>query len=216
MREDDVSRDVKVQSGEEEQRTKTTRDTKTVTRTKTHRLRVRLSTNTHLLHTAEVYRDNTTMKSLLPFCLVLIFAERIHAFTIINIGQRMTRHVKIAPLNAIEELTLDALEDHEAEGTRMSASIAGWLDIEWMPQEVHVQMGESAKVSYIRAREEGTVEVMDIMTEVVDDLVKDWKQYDKDAFINAWDVGNYVSDYLLNRLGAESCGCNAQIFNPDE
>jgi hypothetical protein len=54
------------------------------------------------------------------------------------------------------------------------------------------------------------------MTEITDDLYADWKKFDKDAFVNAWDIGNYVSDYLHERVGAESCGCNAVIFNPDE
>ena len=89
-------------------------------------------------------------------------------------------------------------------------------DLEWCPQEVHVQMGESAKRSYITAREAGNHEIMAIMTQVSDDLEKNWGKYDKDAFVNAWDIGNYVSDYLIARSGGESCDCNAAIFNPDE
>ena len=55
------------------------------------------------------------------------------------------------------------------------------------------------------------------MTIVVDDLVVKWKDYDKDAFVNAWDIGNYVSDYLHQRIdGDASCGCSANIYNPDE
>lgn len=108
------------------------------------------------------------------------------------------------------------LDDHESEGTRLSRSVAGWLDREWMTQEVHVQMGEVCKQTYIRCRENGEVEIMSIMTEITDDLYADWKKFDKDAFVNAWDIGNYVSDYLHERVGAESCGCNAVIFNPDE
>jgi hypothetical protein len=155
------------------------------------------------------------MKSFLIFSLLFVLSSEIHAFTVKYNSQKI-RHIKTAPLNAIEVMTLESLEDHELEGTRMASSIAGWLDIEWIPQEIHRQIGESAKVSYIRAREEGQNEIMDIMTEVVDDLETDWSKYDKDAFVNAWNVGNYVSDYLLDRLGSESCGCNAEIFNPDE
>lgn len=98
----------------------------------------------------------------------------------------------------------------------MKASIAGWLDIEWMPQEIHQQMGQSAKLTYIRERESGENEIMSIMTEVVEDLVKDWAKYDKDAFVNAWDIGNYVADYLHTRLGVDECGCHAAIFDPDK
>jgi len=56
---------------------------------------------------------------------------------------------------AVEEDLLDELTDHDEEGSRLATSIAGWLDEEWMPQEVHVKMGESAKRSFITARESG-------------------------------------------------------------
>ena len=118
----------------------------------------------------------------------------------------------VDPINLAETIS----DNHEAEGARLSASIAGYLDLEWCPQEVHVQMGESAKRSYITAREAGNHEIMAIMTQVSDDLEKNWGKYDKDAFVNAWDIGNYVSDYLIARSGGESCDCNAAIFNPDE
>jgi len=113
-------------------------------------------------------------------------------------------------------MTLDSLENHEEEGERLALSIAGWLDIEWMPQDIHRQIGLSSKATYIRSRESGENEIMSIMTDVVDVLERDWKQYDDDAFVNAWDVGNYVADYLHSRLGVEDCGCSATIFNPDE
>ena len=55
------------------------------------------------------------------------------------------------------------------------------------------------------------------MTIIVDDLVADWKKYDKDAFINAWDIGNYSSDYLHFRIDpVDSCGCSANLFQPDD
>lgn len=58
---------------------------------------------------------------------------------------------------------------------------------------------------------------MNVMTLVVDDLVENWTQYDKDSFVNAWDIGNYVSDYLHLRIDPTGdCGCAANIFNPDE
>ena len=61
-------------------------------------------------------------------------------------------------------------------------------------------------------REEGKDDVMDIMMQVADDLNKNWKLYDTDAFVNAWDIGNYVADYLTRRSGNEGCECSSQIF----
>lgn len=117
---------------------------------------------------------------------------------------------------AIESMSVEnrMSDDHEAEGERMAKSIALWLDDEWLPQEVHVQMGASAKASYVACRESGEAEVMSIMFSVASDLEKNWAKYDADAFVNAWNIGNYVSDYLTKRAGIEGCECSSVIFEP--
>jgi len=110
---------------------------------------------------------------------------------------------------SVDTLSVETMSnDHEKEGARMAKSIAVWLDIEWCPQEIHVEMGNSAKKSYISCRENGDMDIMSIMMKVGDDLESNWQQYDKDAFVNAWDVANYVSDYLTKRAGIEGCSCN--------
>ena len=81
-----------------------------------------------------------------------------------------------------------------------------------MPQDVHKQMGDSAKKSYIQCRESGDADVMSIMMTVGNDLEANWEKYDDDAFNGAWDVANYVSDYLTKRAGKEGCSCNAEVF----
>ena len=81
-----------------------------------------------------------------------------------------------------------------------------------MPQEVHIRMGVSVKSTYIQCRQSGTNDVASIMTQVTDDLFERWVEYDKDAFVNAWDIGNYVSDYLISKSGSETCGCSNQIY----
>ena len=116
----------------------------------------------------------------------------------------------------IEVVSLETLSsDHEAEGNRMALSLAGWLDQEWMPQQVHKDMAESAKQSYIKCRLAGENDIMSVMYQVGHDLESNWKQYDDaGSFVNALDVSNYVSDYLNDRTGNESCECSAQIFDP--
>ena len=103
-------------------------------------------------------------------------------------------------------------DDHEKEGQLMAESVIAWLDAEWIPQQVHIDMGESAKVSYIQCREAGQSDVMDVMMQISNDLDKNWAKYNDDAFINAWDIGNYCSDYLVQRSGNEGCECGAEIF----
>ena len=101
--------------------------------------------------------------------------------------------------------------DHETVGENMAKSVAAWLDAEWMPQEVHVKMGSSVKNTYISCRDKGMDDVAEIMTQVTDDLYARWSEYNADAFVNAWDVGNYVADYLIAKSGSETCGCSTTI-----
>lgn len=113
----------------------------------------------------------------------------------------------------VESLSLELMGDnHEEVGVDLAGSVQRWLDAEWMPQDVHVKMGESCKLSYVQCRKEGESDLMAIMMQVADDLSEDWGQYDKDAFVNAWDVSNYVSDYLTSKSGVEGCECAARIY----
>lgn len=96
-------------------------------------------------------------------------------------------------------------------GEELAGSVQRWLDFEWMEQELHVKLGESCKASYIKCRQEGQDDLMVIMMAVVDDLTENWKEYDKDAFVNAWDISNYVSDFLTEKTGVEGCGCSSTI-----
>merc|ERR1712241_631207 len=115
--------------------------------------------------------------------------------------------------NGIQIVDLSSIDDdHEKEGQKMADSIVAWLDDEWIPQQVHVDMAESAKKSYIRCRESGSDDVMDVMMSISNDLETNWNKYNDDAFVNAWDIGNYCSDYLVKRSGNEGCECTSEIF----
>ena len=103
-------------------------------------------------------------------------------------------------------------DNHDEEGQLMANSVIAWLDSEWIPQEVHVQMANSAKKSYIDCRESNTSDVMDIMMQISNDLDENWAKYNDDAFINAWDIGNYCSDYLIKKSGYEGCDCSPEIL----
>mmetsp|Transcript_11415 Transcript_11415/g.21079 ORF Transcript_11415/g.21079 Transcript_11415/m.21079 type:complete len:171 (+) Transcript_11415:105-617(+) len=112
----------------------------------------------------------------------------------------------------VEAVSLAGLgDDHEAVGATMAESVAAWLDAEWMSQEVHVRMGTSVQNTYVACRSKGIEEVAEIMTQVTDDLFERWSEYDADAFVNAWDIGNYVADYLIEKSGSETCGCSTKI-----
>lgn len=121
-------------------------------------------------------------------------------------------------LRMIETINLEPLgDDHEAEGTRIATSIAGWLDMEWCPQEVHRAIAEDVKKTYVRARQDGDDCVSSLMHEVAESLQSNWSEYDKDAFVNAYDVANYFSDFLSIRAGEfdfyNGCACHRQCVN---
>jgi hypothetical protein len=123
-------------------------------------------------------------------------------------------------LNMVESISLGSessrlagITDHDQVGQEMAGSVQRWLDAEWMVQDIHVRMGASCARSYVKCRVElQTDDLMTIMMQVAEDLQKDWNdQYHKDAFVNAWDVANYVSDYLTAKSGIPGCECNAKI-----
>lgn len=114
----------------------------------------------------------------------------------------------------VDAIQLEGLgDDHDAVAKSLGASVQRWLDAEWMPQEIHAQIGDSCGASYVKCRRDRkTDDIMTIMTQVADDLTEVWyEKYDQDAFVNAWDVSNYVSDYLTSQAGNESCECTAKI-----
>ena len=118
-----------------------------------------------------------------------------------------------ATSNGIQIVDLASMDDdHEKEGQLMANSIIAWLDAEWIPQQVHIEIAESAKRSYVQCRESDESDVMDIMMQISNDLEENWAKYNDDAFVNAWDIGNYCSDYLVLRSGNEGCGCASEIF----
>mmetsp|Transcript_37483 Transcript_37483/g.42255 ORF Transcript_37483/g.42255 Transcript_37483/m.42255 type:complete len:204 (-) Transcript_37483:22-633(-) len=113
-------------------------------------------------------------------------------------------------VQTIDLTTID--DDHEKEGQLMADSIIAWLDAEWVPQQVHIEMAECAKQSYIDCRQNKQQhDVMDVMMQISNDLQENWSLYNDDAFINAWDIGNYCSDYLVARSGNEGCACSEVV-----
>jgi hypothetical protein len=99
----------------------------------------------------------------------------------------------------------------------MSQSIVAWLNAEVRRCSCHslvssIHLSRSLTVLLPPIQLEGEDSIMSIMMQVASDLEEDWKLYDKDAFVNAWDISNYVSDYLTKRAGGEGCECSNKIY----
>ncbi|CAB9519802.1 expressed unknown protein [Seminavis robusta] len=162
---------------------------------------------------------SSTRTVFFAFLLAILAAKESQAWVQQNVLSRNSFKIgptRVSPVvlrSSVDSVSLTGFENHEEEGTKMAKSIAAWLDSEWMPQEVHVRMGESAKKSYIKCREAGDDDLMNIMSTVADDLTSKWfEEYDADAFVGAWDIANYVSDYLVQVSGQEGCECSNKVY----
>lgn len=124
----------------------------------------------------------------------------------------VSRRATLQPLQ-VESFSLDTLsDDHETIGSELASSMQRMLDTEWMPQQVHSQVSERIKQTYIRCRENGEDDLMAVMTEAADDLSEHWKEYDKDMFVGVYDLANYMSDYLITKSGEDGCSCTQKIY----
>mmetsp|Transcript_34105 Transcript_34105/g.81627 ORF Transcript_34105/g.81627 Transcript_34105/m.81627 type:complete len:165 (-) Transcript_34105:306-800(-) len=62
--------------------------------------------------------------------------------------------------SGVQLVSLEGLgDDHETVGESMATSLASWLDDEWIPQDVHMKMGNRAKETYVRCRTNGIDDV---------------------------------------------------------
>ncbi|GKY91931.1 hypothetical protein MPSEU_000164700 [Mayamaea pseudoterrestris] len=136
------------------------------------------------------------------------------ASSLLNLkAMNKNRRITQPPLYAIASLSLESLQDdHEQMGSDLGGSVQRWLDAEWMIQECHVRIGQSCAETYVQCRNENEDDLMSIMMQVAQNLEGNWRKSYDDAFVNAWDVSNYVSDYLTAKVGIEGCECSAKIY----
>eukprot|EP00339_Tiarina_fusa_P024339 CAMPEP_0117003154 /NCGR_PEP_ID=MMETSP0472-20121206/4560_1 /TAXON_ID=693140 ORGANISM="Tiarina fusus, Strain LIS" /NCGR_SAMPLE_ID=MMETSP0472 /ASSEMBLY_ACC=CAM_ASM_000603 /LENGTH=156 /DNA_ID=CAMNT_0004703691 /DNA_START=95 /DNA_END=565 /DNA_ORIENTATION=- len=153
------------------------------------------------------------MTFFLRLCLTVSCLASASAWVSSNRPAGVGRFGTTTQLKAVETVSLASLSNHEEDGTKVAESVTKWLDQEWIPQQVHIDMAESAKKSYIACRESGRDDVGDILMQIADDLSDDWDKYNADAFVNAWDIANYVSDYLIKASGGEGCECSEAIMD---
>jgi hypothetical protein len=161
-------------------------------------------------HSLSTMRIHPTLFHLLC-ALLSLFLPNIQAWITGTVYKRHSIH-KYPTSIFVSSISLESLTEHETVGSDLALSVQRWLDAEWMEQTVHIKMAAVCKETYIRCRTSGQEDLMTIMVSVADDLQSNWNEYDADAFVNAWDVSNYVSDYLTSRLGIEGCECSSKLY----
>lgn len=120
---------------------------------------------------------------------VAILSNPVNSLISAGLSTSETSHDSSLQAKLVQTVSLESLENHEQEGTFLAESIRKWLDDEWIPQEVHIKMAESAQKSYIKCRQNGDDDVMDILLAISNDLESSWQEYDAESFVNAWDIG---------------------------
>lgn len=94
-------------------------------------------------------------------------------------------------------------------------SILNSTRCKWMPQDVHNRIGDAVKSVYVECRRNNEVDISSIMIITSEHLDQRWIEFENDGvFVNAWDVGNYVADYLIQRTSEDVCACSTPIVNP--
>lgn len=106
---------------------------------------------------------------------------------------------------AEDGVSLASLTGHEDDAAFLSAAVQEWLDLEWIPQEVHQEIGSKVGEIYVQSREEKDY---NDLTSVMMAIGNGLESVDmKDAFVGPWDVANAASDFLMERLGRETVPC---------
>merc|ERR1719223_2359148 len=150
---------------------------------------------------------NMTRRCYLPLSILLVLIHSACSFTFIRQQINGVRTngfaLSVSGSNSIEMLTCAGLtDDFENEGQLMAQSVAAWLDQEWMPQEVHMRMGQCAKgvlIQLLTDKNKETVEVADVMMGISDTLHGRWSEYNDESLCQR--MGYWE---LLCRLFGES------------
>ena len=113
---------------------------------------------------------------------------------------------------AEDGVSLKQLQDLGSDAAFLETQVVEWLDQEWIPQECHREVARVAAQAYVKARDEGIMDLGGVLLQVGTEL----EDTDMgDAFVDAWTVANKVSDLLLVRMGREVC-CPEPEFTEEQ
>ena len=92
--------------------------------------------------------------------------------------------------------------DPRTHGAGIAGIIAFWLDEEWLPLDVHADVGYAAARAYKLARQSGAKDMGDLVLSIAPEMLK---FNFKETFVNAFDVANKVVELLMMRNGVDVC-----------
>ena len=105
-------------------------------------------------------------------------------------------------------VSLQKLQNVDEDALWLGSQICFWLDNEWIKQPVHGRIGESVSDIYRKVRRASGADLTDMLMEMGTGLEQiSFDDPAGDAYVNAWDVANKVSDLLMLRMDRDLCDC---------
>jgi hypothetical protein len=105
----------------------------------------------------------------------------------------------------IEPIILPPPENPEQEGQWLKTTLLNWLNTEFPPEAVNVEIAERASQVFVRQRMEGENDLGCLLLAVLTEM----QSFDfSKSFYGEFAIANAVSDLLLESLGIDHC-CGA-------
>ncbi|WP_421655204.1 hypothetical protein [Leptothermofonsia sp. ETS-13] len=102
----------------------------------------------------------------------------------------------------IPPITLPPARNPQQEGEWLRLALLGWLDYEFIPEQVNQQIAERVAQIFIRQRMEGENDLGSLVMAIVTEM----ESFDfSESFFSEFAVANAVSDLLLDSLGIDHC-----------
>lgn len=138
--------------------------------------------------------------------LILVNVSQSYYITNKNSARRIS-HNKL--LSSIENgVDISSLTDVKSTAKSLGVSIATWLDKEYIPMQIHKEIGDIVEDIYISTRNDNICDLGELLMNIGTRL----EAFDMSpSFVNAWDVGNKASDLVMLMLDRELCTCSSTI-----
>ena len=108
-------------------------------------------------------------------------------------------------------VSLKVLTNHEGDGEYLGNSVREWLNNEWIEQDCHKSIGSVVKEKYIEGRSVEKINDLGEIMMYIGTELESATDFMEDAFVNEWDIVNYVSDLLMKRMDRELCSCSELV-----
>jgi hypothetical protein len=102
----------------------------------------------------------------------------------------------------IPPITLPPIQDHQQEGEWLKQTLHQWLDQEFIPEPINLQIAHRAAQIFVRQRLEGENDLGCLVIAIVTEM----QNFDfTESFYSEFAIANAVSDLILHSLGIDRC-----------